>query len=276
MVATPIGNLGDLGPRAGATLGAVDVIAAEDTRQTRRLLEHLGIDTPMVALHDHNERQALPGLVRQLEAGRQVALVSDAGTPLISDPGFRLVRAARGSGIDVIAIPGPCAAVAALSSAGLPTDRFAFEGFVASRSAARCRQFEAVSSDPRTLIYYVPPRDLRATLADASACFGSERTAAVVREISKVFEQGYCDTLEGLVSQASRDANMARGEVVLLIGGAPAATDTGESRQTMRVLLESGLALKQAVDIAMKLTGDSRNSLYQQGQTIKDEISAND
>ncbi|MDH3588772.1 MAG: 16S rRNA (cytidine(1402)-2'-O)-methyltransferase, partial [Gammaproteobacteria bacterium] len=182
VVATPIGNLGDLSVRAGDTLREVGLIAAEDTRYSRRLLQHLGASTPMISLHEHNERERSAKIVTKLQAGVAVALVSDAGTPLISDPGFRLVRAARAAGITVRTVPGPCAAIAALSIAGLPTDRFVFDGFLAARESACRAQFEALAQETATLIFYVAPRRLVSGLQIAAEVFGSDRTAVLARE----------------------------------------------------------------------------------------------
>ncbi|HRO28513.1 MAG TPA: 16S rRNA (cytidine(1402)-2'-O)-methyltransferase, partial [Luteimonas sp.] len=188
VVATPIGNLGDLSPRAQAVLGAVDAICAEDTRHTRHLLAQFGIATPLLALHEHNEGEVVQRLVARLLAGESLALVSDAGTPLVSDPGFRLVRAAREAGVRVSPVPGPSALVAALSVAGLPSDRFAFEGFLPAKASARRERLLALAGEPRTLIFYESSHRIGDMLADAAAAFGGERRAVLARELTKLFE----------------------------------------------------------------------------------------
>lgn len=275
VVATPIGNLGDIGARAVAVLGQVDLVAAEDTRHTRRLFDHLGIATPMRSLHEHNERERGEEIVARLLGGDSVALVSDAGTPLVSDPGYRLVRSARAAGIKVITVPGPCAAVAALSIAGLPCDRFAFEGFLPARSAARQRRLEALSSETRTMIFYVPPRQLVAQLRDAIGAFGVERAAGLARELTKIHETYYAGTLGELSALAASETHMTRGELVLLVGGAghePDATEPGE--QWLRELLRAGVALKTAVDIVARVQGMSRNRIYSRALELKRDIDA--
>src|SRR5208282_2664537 len=188
VVATPIGNLGDLSPRARTVLAECALIAAEDTRHTGVLLKHFGIQTPQVSLHDHNERHRSGGIIERLRAGASIALVSDAGTPAISDPGFELVRAAAAAGIDVVAVPGPCAAVAALSIAAQPTDRFCFEGFLPARGSARRARLESLGLEPRTLVFYESPHRVAETLEDCAAAFGTERAATAAREITKLHE----------------------------------------------------------------------------------------
>ncbi len=277
VVATPIGNLGDLSARAADVLERVDLIAAEDTRQTRKLLDHIGVRTRMVSLHEHNEGERTAGLLERLQAGAAIALVSDAGTPLISDPGFRLVRAARAAGLNVFAIPGACAAIAALSVAGLPSDRFVFEGFLPPRAAARRRRLGELAGETRTVIFYVAPRLLADTLADAAAAIGGEREAVVVREISKVFESAYSDRLDALAARSERDANMSRGEIVLLVSGAEAPAGEDQHADTvLGALLAADIAVRKAVDIAIRITGGSRNSLYDRALQLKRQIDAQD
>jgi 16S rRNA (cytidine1402-2'-O)-methyltransferase len=217
IVATPIGNLGDLSVRAREILQSVSLIAAEDTRHTGVLLKHFGIDTPQVSLHDHNERQRTPDLVSRLGQGASIALVSDAGTPAISDPGFDLVRAAAAAGIDVVAIPGPCAAIAALSIGGLPTDRFCFEGFLPARGAARRKRLESLVHEARTMVFYESPHRLRDTLEDCANVFGETRGATVAREITKMHETVYRGSLLEHLARAATDLDFGRGEIVLLI-----------------------------------------------------------
>lgn len=271
VVATPIGNLGDLAPRARELLGAVDAILAEDTRHTRKLTSHHGITTPLEALHDHNEPALAAALVARLRGGAALALVSDAGTPLLSDPGFVLVRAARAAGVPVVAVPGPCAAIAALSIAGLPTDRFCFEGFLPARGSARRERIEALAQEPRTLVLYESPHRLREALADLSEGFGAERPAVVARELTKLHEAVIGDTLGDLVRWSEADPHAAAGEVVLVVGGSPQAERVGsglDGEQVLRTLLAE-LPLKQAVALAVKLTGQPRNSLYDLALAIK-------
>jgi 16S rRNA (cytidine1402-2'-O)-methyltransferase len=270
VVATPIGNLGDLSARAGDTLRMVGLIAAEDTRHTRRLLDHLGIETPMISLHDHNERERSQALVSRLQSGVSVALVSDAGTPLISDPGFRLVRLARAAGIEVRAVPGPCAAVAALSIAGLPTDRFVFEGFLAAKEAARRAQFGLLKRETRTMIFYVSPRRLIAELETAADVFGGDRAAVLTRELTKAFESSYDGTLRELLDRSHVDSFMQKGEMVLLIAGV-AVTEDGVERDRLLGALLDKLPLKTAVDTAVRISGLSRNTLYKRALEIQEE-----
>ena len=273
VVATPIGNLGDLTARAGDTLRTVGLIAAEDTRHTRRLLDHFGIDTPMISLHEHNERERSHELVSRLQSGISVALVSDAGTPLISDPGFRLVRLARAAGIEVRAVPGPCAAVAALSIAGLPTDRFVFEGFLAAKEAARRTQLGLLQRETRTMIFYVSPRRLIAELETAAEVLGGDRAAVLTRELTKAFESSYDGTLLELLERSHVDSFMQKGEMVLLIAGAPPSDDSAECDVLLSALLDK-LPLKTAVDIAVRISGLSRNTLYKRALEIQKDNQA--
>ena len=221
VIATPIGNLGDLSPRARDSLAAADVVAAEDTRRTGQLLAALGLRKPLVSMHAHNERGREAGLLARLQAGEVVALVSDAGTPLLSDPGFGLVRAAAAAGIAVQCLPGPTAIAAALSIAGIATDRFCFEGFLATRAGERRAQLLALRTEPRTLVFFEAPHRIAEALADCAAVFGATREAAVARELTKVFETVHRGTLALLATQAVDDADMARGEITLVIAGAP-------------------------------------------------------
>ena len=261
VVATPIGNLGDISARARKILSEVAIIAAEDTRHTGALLAHLGIEKAMVSLHEHNEAQRVEQLVKHLNAGDDVALVSDAGTPLISDPGFDLVRITQTHDIRAIPIPGPCAAIAALSVAGLPTDRFAFEGFLPSKSAQRRERLMAIQNDPRTLIFYEAPHRLANTLSDLAAIFG-ERRIVVARELTKQFESLYFGTAEELAERAQRDDDMNRGEVVILAAGAPEQSrSTLDADEVLRVLLAE-LPPTQAAKLAARLTDVSRDELY--------------
>ena len=228
VVATPIGNLADLAPRARDALAAADVVAAEDTRRTGQLLAALGLRKPMVSLHAHNERGRAEGLLARLEAGEVVALVSDAGTPLLSDPGFELVRRAAAAGIALRTVPGPTAIAAALSVAAIPTERFCFEGFLPARGGERRARLAALATEPRTMVFFEAPHRIAESLADCAAAFGAEREAAVARELTKVFETVHRGTLGALAARATGDADMARGEITLVVAGAPQAAQAGE------------------------------------------------
>jgi 16S rRNA (cytidine1402-2'-O)-methyltransferase len=269
VVATPIGNLRDLSPRAADTLREADLLLAEDTRHTRTLLEACGIarsPASIESLHEHNERERVPALVARLQSGARMALVTDAGTPLLSDPGTLLVAAASRAGIEVITIPGPCAAIAALSIAGLGTDRFAFEGFLPAKAAARRDALAALAQETRTLVFYEAPHRLEETLADLASAFGPGRSAAVARELTKRFEHVYRGTLASLAQACAQDANMSRGEIVLIVAGAAQRSDDDErARDAQRVLvaLLQELPVSQAARIAAQLTGRSRKELYE-------------
>lgn len=264
IVATPIGNLEDLSTRARSVLHNVDLIAAEDTRHSRPLLKHCGIATPMVALHEHNEREEITRILESLRIGKNVALISDAGTPLISDPGFRLVRAARAAGIAVSPVPGPCAAIAALSVAGLPSDRFVFEGFLPPKTAARRARLVELCCETRTLIFYESSHRLLETLTDCVAVLGSERHAVLARELTKLFETVLDAPLIELMHRVESDANQQRGEMVLLIAGAPARDEVTNMAEGRRVfdLLRAELPPSQAAKLAAAITGVSRKILY--------------
>jgi 16S rRNA (cytidine1402-2'-O)-methyltransferase len=277
VVATPIGNLGDMSPRARATLESCALIAAEDTRHTGTLLKHFGIATPLVSLHEHNEARRAPELLTRLRAGDSIALVSDAGTPAISDPGFDLVRAAAAAGIEIVAVPGACAAVAALSIAGQPTDRFCFEGFLPARAAARRARLQDLTSEPRTLVFYESPHRVAETLADCALLLGSGRPATVAREITKLHETTYRGSLGELAEIAAAGADLARGEIVLVVHGAtvPAADAAGGADghggaldRVLEVLLAE-LPLKQAAALAAKLAGVRDNEAYKRALRLK-------
>ena len=262
IVATPIGNLEDLTARARQTLATVDLIAAEDTRHTGRLLSVIGAKKPLMSLHDFNEAEATGVLLRDLEAGRDVALVSDAGTPLVSDPGYRLVLAAHEAGIRVSPIPGPSALVAALSVSGLPTDRFSFEGFLPAKSKARRTALEALRGESRTLVFYESVHRIGDFLADAADAFGSDRLAFLGRELTKVHEQGVRATIGGLVEALQSGDIPARGEFVIAIAGAPAETASDAEVDTILSELAAVLPHRQAAATAARLTGRRRNELY--------------
>lgn len=260
IVATPIGNLGDLSPRARDVLASVDLVAAEDTRHSGRLLAHFGIATPQVSLHEHNERERAAELLVRLGRGESIALISDAGTPLISDPGMPLVRAARAAGVPVFAIPGACALVAALSVSGIATDRFVFEGFLPPKAAARKARLKELAYEPRTLVFYESPHRITATLADMAAALGADREACIARELTKLHESVHTGSLSDLQARAEAET---RGEWVIVVSGEKAlhAPQAIELDHALAVLTPE-LPLKQAVALAAKLTGVPRNEVY--------------
>ncbi|MDS4068002.1 MAG: 16S rRNA (cytidine(1402)-2'-O)-methyltransferase [Candidatus Competibacter sp.] len=264
VVATPIGNLEDITARALRVLREVDCIAAEDTRHTGQLLRHFGIDTPLLSLHEHNERGRLESVIAMLREGRSVALVSDAGTPLISDPGFPLVRELRRQGSKVIPVPGPSSVLAALSVAGLPTDRFVFEGFPPPKTAARRARLQALAGEERTLVFLEASHRVAETLVDLAAVFGAERWAVIARELTKRFEEVHGAPLGELGAWLAADANRQKGEFVLVVQGVPAASeaDTPEIRRLLRALLAE-LPISRAVVVAAKLTGLRKKPLYE-------------
>ena len=263
VVATPIGNRGDFSPRAREILSSVALIAAEDTRHTGQLLHAFGISTPLRAVHEHNETRQTAALLQQLTRGDSVALVSDAGTPLISDPGFDLVRAACEQGIRVSPIPGACAAVAALSAAGLPSDRFVFEGFLPAKNEARRVRLQELATEARTLVLYEAPHRIEGMLQAAAECLGSDRRAMVARELTKLYETLYYGTLAELALRAHSDADMGRGELAVVIAGSPATNivQSAEAERVLRVLSEE-LPAAQAAKLTAKLTGAPRRELY--------------
>ena len=265
VVATPLGNLEDISARVLRVLREVEGIAAEDTRHTGRLLAHFGIETPLFSLHEYNERARLEQVVARLRQGHTLALVSDAGTPLISDPGFPLVRALRQQGLKVVPVPGPCSLIAALSVAGLPTDRFIFEGFLPAKSAARRERLQNLAREERTLIFLEASHRIVEMLADLAVVFGQERFAVIARELTKRFEEVQGGTLGELMAWLNADANRCRGEFVVLAHGALAIAnevDTLETRRLLTALMEE-LPLGRAVAVAVKATGLKRKALYE-------------
>ena len=264
VVATPIGNLADLSARAREVLGAVDLIAAEDTRHSAALLQHFGIATRSVALHEHNEREKSDELVQRMRGGAQVALISDAGTPLVSDPGFRLVRAAREAGIAVAPVPGACAAIAALSVAGLPSDRFVFEGFLPAKATARRAHLQALVAEARTLIFHESSHRIAECLRDCADVFGGGRRAVLARELTKVYETILDGTLAELVERVDADADQRRGEFVLLVAGADGDADAAKLAAGRRVfdILRRELPPSRAAKLAAEISGASRKMLY--------------
>jgi 16S rRNA (cytidine1402-2'-O)-methyltransferase len=264
VVATPIGNLGDLSPRAVTVLGGVDLVAAEDTRHTQRLLSHLGLSVRLCSLHEHNEGARLAGLLQLLAERGSVALVSDAGTPLISDPGFRLVRAAQEQGYPVRPIPGPCSPVAALSVAGLPSDRFVFEGFLPSRAPARSARLQELAGETRTLVFLEAPHRVEATLLAMARVLGAEREAALARELTKLHEQVVRADLGELCSRVATTPELRRGEIVLLVRGREQANVTSEAEvRRLLALLATELPPARAAALAARITGRARRELYE-------------
>lgn len=263
VVATPIGNLGDVSNRARAVLRDVAVIAAEDTRHSRPLLKHLGIATPMTALHEHNERAVVTALLTRLQAGEDIALISDAGTPLISDPGFRLVRAAREAGMTVSPVPGACAAIAALSVAGLPSDRFVFEGFLPAKAAARRARLRELADESRTLVLYESSHRISECCADLCEVFGREREAMLLRELTKLHETCLGATLVEIAERVASDAEQRLGEFVLVVAGCGEEADAKlvEGRR-IYALLRAELPPAQAAKLAAAISGAPRKALY--------------
>ena len=269
IIATPIGNLADLSPRAQETLKAVAAICAEDTRHTRQLLSHFGIDRPLLALHEHNEEAMSERIVERIAGGDSLALVSDAGTPLVSDPGFRVVRAARAAGLRVSPIPGACAAIAALSVAGLPSDRFVFEGFLPAKSSARRERLGRLASETRTLVFYESSHRIAESLADMRLVFGDDRAAVIARELTKMFETVLDGTLAGLQAQVEADDNQRKGEFVVMVQG---VDDDQEAQliegRRLYAKLGEHLPPSTAAKLAAEISGAPRKALYgQNGST---------
>lgn len=271
VVATPIGNLDDWSPRAVATLKAVSVVAAEDTRHSGRLLQHFNIPTRLVAVHDHNEAGRVQGLLDQLGRGDDIALISDAGTPLISDPGYRLVAAAQSAGLRVVPVPGACAAIAALSAAGLPSDRFIFEGFLPAKTAGRRERLQQLAGETRTLMFYEAPHRIVECLQDMVAVLGGERRIVLARELTKTFETVRQYSLTEMLAWVSADPDQQRGEIVLVLEGLPEAVgeqDWQEVDRVLGILLEE-LPVKQAAALAASITGLKKNALYERALGLK-------
>ena len=267
IVATPIGNLGDMSQRAVDVLREVDLVAAEDTRHSQKLLTHFGINQRLVSCHEHNEEKQVARFLGLLEKGQSIALLSDAGTPLVSDPGYRIVTAAVNQGYRVVPVPGACAAIAALSISGLATDRFLFAGFPSAKPAACKKQLEALALEPATLIFYESPRRLLATLEIAEEVFGSNRPTVVARELTKLHESAARGRLQEVLATVQADSNWQRGEIVLLFAGhsdvdIPDPDRRAEIQKVLKPLLQE-LPLKQAVNLAVKITGARKNEVYE-------------
>lgn len=268
VVATPIGNLADMSYRAVDTLRGVSLIAAEDTRQTGKLCAHYGIDTPMAAYHEHNESQQTPRLVDRLKIGEDIALVSDAGSPLVSDPGYRLVSAARDAGVKVVPVPGPCAAIAALSAAGLACHRFHFEGFLPARSGARRNRLNEMRGETDTMVFYEAGRRLVDALGDMCELLGEQRRAALARELTKLHETIRRDTLAALTRWVAAHPEQLKGEHVVLVEGAEEGSP-GEGERVLGLLLNE-LPLSRAADLAARISGEPRNRLYKRALARRD------
>jgi 16S rRNA (cytidine1402-2'-O)-methyltransferase len=270
IVATPIGNLGDISQRAIDVLTQVDVIACEDTRHTGKLLSAFSIKNKTMSLHDHNERQRQDQVANMLQEGKTIALVSDAGTPLISDPGFHLVRHCRSLGLNVSPIPGACAAISALSVAGLPTDRFSFEGFLPSKSGARQATLNALANEPRTMVFYDAPRRAIDTVQDIVKTLGGERYIVIARELTKTFETIHSDTAENFIAWLEQDTNQLKGEMVLIIEGYKAKENeiSAEVISTLKLLLVE-MKPKKACAIAAEIYGVKKNALYEVALSLK-------
>ncbi|GGX81674.1 ribosomal RNA small subunit methyltransferase I [Litchfieldella qijiaojingensis] len=273
VVATPIGNLDDLSPRAAQVLGTVTLVAAEDTRHSARLLRHLGVVCPLLSLHEHNEASRVERIAEHLRSGRDVALVSDAGTPLISDPGFVLVRELRRAGHRIVPVPGPCALVTALSAAGLPTDRFLFNGFLPAKRGARRARLEALVERDETLVFYESPHRIRDTLEDIATVFGS-RHLVLGRELTKAFETFLEGDADHLLATMNDDPDQARGEFVVMVAGAPPAKEESsseiEASTLLSALLAEGMGVKQIAGVAARVLGGTKRSWYERVQALKD------
>jgi 16S rRNA (cytidine1402-2'-O)-methyltransferase len=269
LVATPIGNLADITQRAISVLAQVDIIAAEDTRHSQRLLSHLGIRTKMLAYHEHNEEKMTSRLLDELDSGKSIALISDAGTPLISDPGYRLVTQAHDRDIKVVPVPGVCAAIAALSAAGLATDSFSFEGFPPAKQGARLHFFEQFAEQQHTLIFYISCHRIIETLKDMLPVFGADRRVTFARELTKTFETIKRLELSALIDWVEADENQRKGEIVLIVEGKKIdSTDMAQVDKYLSILLTE-LPVKQAVNLLVKMTGENKNEIYKRALELK-------
>ena len=271
LVATPIGNLADITQRAISVLGQVDIIAAEDTRHSQRLLSFLGIKSKLLAYHEHNEDRMAPKLLEKLASGKTIALISDAGTPLISDPGYRLVTQAHDNEVHIVPVPGVCAAITALSAAGLATDSFTFEGFPPAKQGARLHFLEPLAQQQRTMIFYISCHKIIDTLKDMQEVFGENRRVTFARELTKTFETIKRAELSALVSWVDADDNQRKGEIVLVVEGKETqSTDSTQIDHYLSVLLAE-LPVKQSVSLVVKLTGENKNNVYKRALELKDD-----
>ena len=270
IVATPIGNLSDISERAIEVLRQVDLIYAEDTRHSARLFQHAGITTRTVSVHEHNESDRVAGIIEHLSAGSSAALVSDAGTPLISDPGFRIVTACHAKGIAVSPVPGPCALIAALSVSGLPTDRFVYVGFLPAKESARLQALESLATESATLVFYESRHRITAWMANAITAFGSERLVTLARELTKTYETIYHGTLASASDWLLHDAQQQKGEFVIVVGGNTVDDDAGDAQlvQVLELLLPE-VSVKKAATLAASITGSGRNRAYELALALK-------
>ncbi|MDH3343053.1 MAG: 16S rRNA (cytidine(1402)-2'-O)-methyltransferase [Gammaproteobacteria bacterium] len=271
IVATPIGNLGDITPRAVEVLKQVDLIAAEDTRHSQRLLSHLGISTRMQAYHEHNEEYQADKLIARLQQGDSIAVISDAGTPLVSDPGYRLLDRAHECNIRVVPVPGACAAIAAMSVAGLPTDRFSFEGFPPAKQAARLSYLQPLKEETRTMVFYISCHRIGETLMDMKSVFGEQRLATFARELTKTYETIRKATLDELCTWVAEDAMQHKGEIVLVVAGSVKEKSAHPLRDEILAVLVDELPVKQASKIASRITGINKNELYEAALKLKNK-----
>ncbi len=271
VVATPIGNLQDISLRAIEVLKEVDAIAAEDTRHSQRLLNEYGIKTRLFSLHDHNERDQTALVLQQLDSGMHIALISDAGTPLISDPGYLLIHTAQAQGYTVVPVPGACAAIAALSVSGLPTDHFVFEGFLPAKSVARCHRLQELRYETRTIVLYESVHRIIETLQDMQLILGAERAMVMARELTKTYETILAGTIHDILTTVVVDLHQQRGEFVLIVKGyipLENQTVTPEQETVLKILLDE-LPLKQAVNLAAQITACKKNDLYDRALQLK-------
>lgn len=270
VVPTPLGNLQDMSLRAVEVLKAVPWVAAEDTRHSQPLLRHFGSGARLLPAHQHNEEQAAQGVIDKLAAGEAVALVSDAGTPAVSDPGARIVARVREAGFKVVPLPGACAAVTALSASGLMAPHFLFYGFLPAKAGQRQKELEALAALPYTLVFYEAPHRVLESVEALAAAFGPERTIVFARELTKLFETIHACPLGEALEWLQADANRQRGEFVLLVEGAPEGADDGAGERVLKLLLAEGLPVKQCAKLAAEITGASKNELYQKALALKD------
>ncbi|WP_319557292.1 16S rRNA (cytidine(1402)-2'-O)-methyltransferase [Thiomicrorhabdus sp.] len=272
IVATPIGNLKDFTQRAIETLSSVDWIAAEDTRHSKPLLQHFAINKPLISLHDHNEQERIEGVKQRLRQGENGALISDAGTPLINDPGYHLVKALRDEGFSVVPIPGPSAVITALCAAGMPTDRFSYEGFLPAKAAKRLQALQTLTQEGRTMVFYESPHRLQATLEAMLEVFGAERQAVVAKELTKQFEQFVGSDLGEIVEYFKQNPDRVRGEFVIMLQGADEQPEREENADDVLILLllKQSLPVKQIAEIVSEYGGRKKKAVYQRAQELKD------
>ncbi len=274
VVATPIGNLEDITYRAVRILGEVDLVAAEDTRHSRKLLTHFGIQKPLVSYHDHNEQQRQEELVKRLQAGDDIALISDAGTPCIADPGYRLIASCHAAGITVVPIPGPSALITALSAAGVSSERFAFEGYLPQKAKARADLLRQLNGEQRTLVFYESPHRLAATLADLVEILGADRPLVIARELTKMYEEFFRGTAAEAVARFTREA--ARGELVLVLPPSAQGPQMNVRDALKKLLNEGDLSRRDAVKLIAKEYGLPSSDIYRESLSLTEEEEINE